>query len=260
MPSEHRLTRKTLRSAGQAELDEAAANLFAMFIEREKEFSFNPAIRIDYPDVADPSASPFLADAPGYIDRLAAALEGEGGLIGRIVALTTFGAALTGPLRRAGFDVTPIDMPAGPDGTVWCSRQMNGGAGRTLYVEAVDEADPKIRPQFALELHDGDGRLRGGACGSIHRRDGRRFAYLATMTLDRGLPAGFGKWLGEALIDFMRDEGVHAIHLGTQTAGPFYRDKLGFRITHTVLPALRLRRDAGGAEIPTDLVMMERIV
>jgi hypothetical protein len=207
MPDALSLKRKTLRNASQAELDEAAGKLFSMFVEREKEFGFNPAIVVDYPDVTDPDASPFLDDAAGYIDRLVTRLEGEGAPIDQIVALTTFGARLTEPLMQAGFVGAPIDMPAGPDDTTWYRRKpISSGAGRTLYLEAVNEADPKIRPSFALELHDSDAKLRGGACGSIHKRDGARYAYLATMTLDAGLPAGTGQWLGEALIAFMRDE------------------------------------------------------
>lgn len=260
MPNDLQLIRKTLRTASQADLDDAAGKLFAMFIEREKEFGFNPAITVDYPDVADPATSPFLNDVTGYVERLARRLESEGAAVSQVILLTTYGARLSSPLTQAGFAEAPIDMPAGPDDTTWYKRSPDSGSGRILYIEAVDEADPKIRPGFALELLDGEGKLRGGACGSIHARSGQRYAYLATMTLDAGLPPGTGQWLGEALIAFMRDEGVKAIHLGTQTAGPFYRDKLGFSITHTVLPALRVRRDANGAEITTDLVMMERVL
>lgn len=255
------LTRKTLRNTSQTDLDDAASKLFSMFIEREKEFGFNPAIIVDYPDINDPANSPFLADATRYIDSLTSKLETEGGPIGQIVLLTTYGTQLSGPLAAAGFSEKPIDMPAGPDDTTWYRRMpANSTTSRTLYLEAVNEADPKIRPSFALELTDAAGQLRGGACGSIHERNGAHYAYLATMTLDAGLPAGTGQWLGEALVQFMRDEGVKAIHLGTQTAGPFYRDKLGFQITHTVLPALRVRKDANGGEITTDLVMMERVL
>lgn len=261
MPTGFTLTRKTLRDVSQAELDDAAGRLFSMFIEREKEFGFNPGIIVDYPDLTNPAANPFLDDVAGYVDRLVTRLEGDGGPINQIVLLTTFGARLGASLTAANYVEKPIDMPAGPDDTAWYRRNSPGiASGRTLYIEAVDEADPKIRANFALELHDGGGRLRGGACGSIHQRGGLRYAYLATMTLDAGLPPGTGQWLGEALITFMRDEGVSAIHLGTQTAGPFYRNKLGFRITHTILPTLRVRRDADGREITTDLVMMERIL
>lgn len=258
MPQGLSLIRKTSNSASQDDLDQAAGKLFAMFIEREKEFGFNPAITVNYPDLAE---GDFLTDPVGHINRLVTALAKDGEPIDRIVLLTTFGARLASPLAAAGYASEAIDWPAGPDETTWFQHQTAAdGAVRTLYLEAVDEADPKIRPNFALELNDADGKLRGGACGSIHERDGARYAYLATMTLDTGLPAGTGQWLGEALIEFMRDEGVKVIHLGTQTAGPFYRDKLGFRITHTVLPALRIRNDPKAGEVTTDLVMMERLI
>lgn len=261
MPTGLHLSRKTLATASQAELDRTAGELFSMFIEREKEFGFNPAVVVDYPDVTNPDKSQFLAAPAAYIERLVARLNGDGNPITQIVLLTTFGALISAPLTAAGYAEAPIDMPAGPDDTTWYrTHTEDQRSGRTLYLEAVDEADPKIRPSFVLELRDTDGRLRGGACGSIHERDGARYAYLATMTLDSGLQPGTGQWLGEALIQFMRDEGVKAIHLGTQTAGPFYRDKLGFRITHTVLPKLRVRTDNNRNQIFTDLVMMERVL
>ena len=79
------------------------------------------------------------------------------------------------------------------------------------------------------------------------------------MTLDNGLPNGTGTALGKKLIDVLRAEGVTAIHLGTQTAGPFY-EKLGFSVTHRLVLGLRTRRAANGVLVQTDLVMMERKV
>ena len=46
------------------------------------------------------------------------------------------------------------------------------------------------------------------------------------------------------------------MHLGTQTAGPFY-EQVGFRVTRRLIPELRNRRTADGRVVPHDLVMME---
>ncbi|WP_333591493.1 hypothetical protein [Brevundimonas sp.] len=248
------LTARTSDHVDRAELAAGAAALFDLFLAREPEFGFNPDIVVDYPDLT--GAAPFLADALAHVADRIAALERTGAPIGRVVILTTYAEVVGAPLSAAGWRGERIDMPAGPDGT-WTYRLDLSEAPRTLYLEAVDEADPKIRPDFLLELHDGQGRLRGGAWGSIHQRDGRRYAYIATMTLDVGLPAGVGTRLGQALEATLRDAGVVAAHLGTQTAGPFY-ERLGFRITHRVLPELRVRDGDDGARTTTDLVMMER--
>lgn len=251
------LSIKARSDIGQAELDASATALSGLFKTREEEFSFNPAIVAEYPETSDATTSPLLVDPVGYIDGRIVQLEREGGPITGVVLLTTFGDKLHSPLSAAGYRGTPIDMPAGPDFTCWFElERARLIAGRTLYLEAVNEADDKIRPSFALELRDAQDRLRGGACGSVHERNSRRFAYLATMTLDTGLPRETGRRLGEALIDFLRTAGVDTVHLGTQTAGPFY-EKLGFRIVHRVLPDLRLRRTADGSVASTDLVMME---
>jgi hypothetical protein len=78
----------------------------------------------------------------------------------------------------------------------------------------VNEADEKIRPSFSIELRDVAGRLRGGACGAVHEFNGKRFVYLAAMTMDVGLPPSTGIALGEALLDFLRSLGVSTVHLG----------------------------------------------
>jgi len=250
------LTIRTSDHVDRAELAAGAAALFDLFLAREPEFGFNPDIVVDYPDLTADAASPFLADAPGYVAERLAALEARGDPVGRVVILTTYGDAVGAALATAGWSGERIDMPAGPDGT-WTYRLDRSEAGRTLYIEAVDEADPKIRPDFLLELRDGQGRLRGGAWGSIHEREGRRFAYIATMALGVGLPPGVGMRLGQALEAALRDAGVVAVHLGTQTAGPFY-ERLGFQVIHRVLPDLRFRIGDDGARLRTDLVMMER--
>ena len=245
-----------LRRAGQDDLDRAAAALFDLFVGRKEVFAFNPAIAVDYPEL-DKGAK-FLREPLGYIADRIAALEKDGASLSRIAVLTTWGDRLHDPLVAAGYRATPIDMPAGPDFTTWFEKgRMANTAERTLYLEAVDEADEKIRPGFVLELRDEAGRLRGGACGAVHDRGGRRFCYLATMTLDAGLAPATGLKLGAALLDYLRGERVGMVHLGTQTAGPFY-EKLGFRVTHTLLRDLRSRRLPGRAPAITDLVMMER--
>lgn len=251
-----RLTARTSDVVDRDELRAGADALFTLFLKRELEFGFNPQIVVDYPDLALGDASPFLADAPAYVAERIAALETDGGPVGRAVILTTYAGAVNPALAAAGWTGQAIDMPAGPDGT-WTWRLDCFDAARTLYIEAVNEADPKIRPDFLLELHDAEGALRGGAWGSIHEQAGRRYAYVATMTLDVGLPPGVGTQLGQALDETLRAAGVTTVHLGTQTAGPFY-ERLGYRVTHRVLPELRRRPDGGLGWVSTDLMMMER--
>lgn len=255
------ITVSTRRDICQEALDQASMALFALFQARETEFGFNSNIVVEYPDISDIGQSAFLLDPAGYANARVAALNSDGDPISHIVILTTFGDRLRGSLFSAGYHGSNIDMPAGPDGTAWFERKQadNCAKQRTLYLEAVDEADEKIKPSFVIELRDKEGRLRGGGCGAIHERGGLRFCYLATMTLDTGLPKGTGTALGEILIDVLRAEGVIAIHLGTQTAGPFY-EKLGFRVTHRLVHNLRTRAVTNGAQVQTDLVMMERKV
>jgi GNAT superfamily N-acetyltransferase len=247
---------RTSDDTDRAELAAGAAAVFDLFLKREPEFGFNPAVQVDYPDLTAGADSPFLADAIAYVEGRIAALEAQGETVARVVILTTYDDKVGASLREVGWVGQAIDMPAGPDGT-WTWRLDRAGEGRTLYIEAVNEADEKLRPDFLLELTDDQGRLRGGAWGSIHARDGVRYAYIATMTLDVGLKPGVGTRLGEALEATLRQAGVVAVHLGTQTAGPFY-ERLGFRITHRVLPELRVRTGEDGARVTTDLVMMER--
>lgn len=252
------LIRMTRSTTSQALLDASATALFRLFLVREKEFAFNPNIIVDYPAIEDSLPAPFLTQPIRYIGNLCRRLNaGPASPISRIVILTTFGNRLAVPLRTAGYQATSISMPAGPNFTMCFEREFTvQPKERTLYIEAVNEADEKIRTSFVIELLDDRGRLCGGACGSIHESDGQRFAYLATMTLDVDLPPATGITLGEALLDFLRTQGVNTVHLGTQTAGPFYQ-KLGFRIVHTVLSRLRSRISFDGQAVFTDLVMME---
>ena len=240
-----------------APLDQAAAEIFGLFAEREQAFGVNPRVIIDIPDIADPASSPFLTDPSGYLVRRVRALDAEAAPIVRVVVLTTYSQRLRAALLAAGYTHTPIDMPAGPDGTGMFARTLPGQGGRTLYVEAVNEADEKIRPSFALRLWDGAGTLAGGACGSVHTHAGVRFAWLATLAVRAGLPAGTGTALAEAMMSHLRQRQVHTLYLGTQTADAFYR-QLGFATRLTVLPALRHRQGAGGRRLTHDLVMMEK--
>ncbi len=250
------LTTRTSDAVDRADLKPGTEALFQLFLRREPEFGFNPDITVDYPEIDQGTDSPFLADAPAYLAKRLTDLEAEGRSVGRVVILTTWADQVGAALTAAGWTGQPIDMPAGPDGT-WAYALDRSDGTHLLYVEAVNEADPKIRPDFLLELHDADGQLRGGAWGSIHDRDGQRHAYIAIMTLDEGLPPGVGTALGQAVDAALRQAGVGVAHLGTQTAGPFYQ-RLGYRITHRLVPDLRVRSDASGQIISTDLVMMER--
>lgn len=238
-------------------LDSAAAAIFALFLEREREFGFNPAVVTEYPDISNPDTSSFLNAPLDYIIERCQALDTDDESVIRVVILTTYGERLYDVLVAADFEAVRIDMPAGPDQTYafFLDRPVAEN-GRTLYLEAVNEADEKIRPTFAITMTDETGRLCGGACGAVHERDGVRYAYLATMSLAAGLPKGSGTRLAGALLAFLRTQDVKTIHLGTQTAGPFY-ERIGFSIVHRLVPALRTRRALDGSDIAHDLVLMK---
>lgn len=246
------LNAMTLDDTPRARLDEAAAAIYAIFAAREREFGFGEKVVVEYPSI-DRMAGGFRDDPVGHIAARLAELD-RGEPVSRVVALTTFGEEVRAPLVASGYAAARIDMPAGPDHTYTftCER---GAPGRTLYLEAVDEEDETIRPTFALSLFDDAGRLCGGACGAVRERDGACYAYLATLTLVAGLPAGTGTRLAAAMLDRLRAEGVTAVHLGTQTAGRFY-EKLGFRVTHRLVEGLRTRVSEDGRRIEDDLVML----
>lgn len=240
----------------RGELDSEAVSIYQLFAGREREFGFGPDVVVEYPPIGKPQAGGFLTDPVGYIATRVAEL-GKSRPISRIVVLTTYGRELLGPLSAAGYKPVQIDMPAGPDHTYvfTLERDVQATSACSLYLEAVNEADDKIRPTFVLKLVDGNGRLCGGACGSVHERDGKRFAYLAMLTLVPGLPPTTGTRLAEAMIEALRRQGVSAMHLGTQTAGRFY-EKLGFRVTHRLVKGLRTRMSGSGKHLSDDLVMM----
>lgn len=238
---------------GDAGLDAAVAQIFALFAERVQEFGVNPDVTIDYPDL---EGSDFLTDPAGYVARRQAEVQAQRGApLARITILTTYRDRIGPALVEAGFRLTPVDMGAGPDGTAFLTRDLQAH-GPILYIEAVNEADPKIAPSFALRLIDGDGRLVAGACGSVDRRDGVARAYLAIMVVAAGQAAGTGTALAHALIAHLAAAGVVQLNLGSQTADRFY-EKLGFDLQHRVLPALRYRQTAAGQRIWHDLVMMQ---
>lgn len=245
----------TLSNSSEERLRDSAAAVSALFLEREREFSVHPSVVVDFPDLADTSATGFLADAPAYVARRLVSMRGSPSAI-RIVVLTTYGDIVGPSFTARGYEMVPIDMPAGPDHTAAFIRDPAHAVCdvRTLYIEAVNEADEKIRPSFVLRLVDMRGQLCGGACGSIHERDGVRYAYLATMTLMSGMPQGSGTAIVEQLMHFLRVQRVRTVHLGTQTAGRFY-EKMGFKVEHRLIHNLRVRQDRG-QDVFGDLVML----
>lgn len=245
----------TLADTAPHTLRDGSAALFKLFVEREAEFKVHPSVVIHYPDVSDTSNSGFLADAAAYVARQAASMV-KGGPALQTVVLTTYGDRVWESLEAAGYAALRIDMPAGPEHTAAFVLAPSAPCGdvQTLYIEAVNEDDEKIRPSFMLQLTDANGRLCGGACGAIHEREGKRYAYLATMAMASGMPTGSGTALGHQLVQFLRSQGVATVHLGTQTAGRFYT-KLGFKVDHVLVRKLRVRHQ-GGLEIPGDLVML----
>jgi N-acetylglutamate synthase-like GNAT family acetyltransferase len=246
----------TIAAFTQEDLEAEAALIFSLFQEREKFFGFNPGVVIEYPKIDPPEDSPFLADPVRYIAARCNAAAG-GTPIGRVVILNTYADRLYAPLVEAGYRLSRIEMPAGPDntGAFTCDLSDHPQEDRTLYLEAVNEADEKIRPKFVLKLSDAAGHLKGGACGSIHDRAGQRYAYLATLVVAPNQPPTTGTCLAQEMLHFLARMGVDTVHLGTQTAGPFY-EKLGFSITHHLIPGLRHRLGKNGRITLHDLVMM----
>lgn len=247
----------TLTDTALHTLRDGSAALFKLFLEREAEFKVHPSAVIHYPDVSDTSNSGFLADAAAYVARQAASMVKSAPAL-QTVVLTTYGDRVWESLEAAGYAALRIDMPAGPEHTAAFvlapSTPSTNANVQTLYIEAVNEDDEKIRPSFMLQLTDANGRLCGGACGAIHEREGKRYAYLATMAMASVMPTGSGKALGHQLVEFLRSQGVATVPLGTQTAGRFYT-QIGFKVDHVLVRNLRVRHQ-GGLEIPGDLVML----
>lgn len=140
----------TVETTPRAVLDAEAAAVFALFSEREREFEFNPAVVTEYPAVEDPGTSRFLANPLDYIAQRCKVLNEQGDVVSRIVILTTYGDRLRGRLEAAGYHAERIDMPAGPDHTYafTFNPPPQPGTGRTLYLEAVNEADPEDQAEL----------------------------------------------------------------------------------------------------------------
>ena len=225
-------------------LSERQLMLFALLQQREQEFGFNQNVIVHYPEAS------FLTAPLDYLDQLILEQQQQGHLINEVVILTTY-QELYSPLTQSGYLHEAVHMPAGPDHTaifrVHCCSQP---AGKTLYIEAVNEQDPKIRPTFVLMLHDENGELLGGMSGSIYSTDNRRYAYIGTVVVQPGQPAGTGTLLANTVLEYLTQQGVYEVNLGTQTAEPFYT-KLGFRVIHHIVPALRHRTASDGCRAPT---------
>lgn len=245
-----------LDNSTSEELRVEQQQLFKLLVEREVEFGFSLDVLVHYPLGIDE----FLRDPSGYIDECIGELEGPRARpFARVVILTTYGPQLQQALGCAGYQEVVIDMPAGPDGTRWYWRDVNPHGSGTLYLEAVDEMDEKIRPTFVLRINDASGVVLAGMSGSIWERDGERFAYVSTVVARSDAPRGIGGVVAERTWRYLREKGVRRAHLGTQTADEFYKHH-GFDVVHTIVPKLRYRQHADGRTIWCDLVIMEKIL
>ncbi|ATL97864.1 GNAT family N-acetyltransferase [Aeromonas sp. CA23] len=235
------------------ELSEKQLALFALLQLREQEFGFNPDVIVHYPEAS------FLTAPLDYLDQRILEQQQQGHLINEVVILTTY-LQVQALLGERGYRHEAVHMPAGPDHTaifrVQCGTHV---AGKTLYVEAVNEQDLKIRPTFVLMLRDEHGELQGGMSGSIWTKEERRYAYIGTVAVQPGQPAGTGTLLASTVLEYLMQQGVCEVNLGTQTAEPFYT-KLGFQTIHHIVPALRHRIAEDGTELPHNLVIMSKLL
>lgn len=235
------------------ELSERQQALFALLQLREQEFGFNPNVIVHYPETR------FLNAPLDYLAQLIVAQQQQGNLISEVVILTTY-PQVQAPLVDHGYRHEAVHMPAGPDYTAIFRLDYGANpAGKTLYIEAVNEQDPKIRPTFVLMLHNENGELQGGMSGSIYSTDNRRYAYIGTVVVQPGQPAGTGTLLANTVLEYLTQQGVYEVNLGTQTAEPFYA-KLGFQTIHHIVPALRHRTASDGAVLPHNLVIMSKML
>ncbi|MFM5522823.1 GNAT family N-acetyltransferase [Aeromonas jandaei] len=242
-----------LDNSSPDELSEKQLALFALLQQREQEFGFNPNVIVHYPEAR------FLSAPLDYLDQLISEQQQQGQLINEVVILTTY-LQVQAPLVERGYRHETVHMPAGPDHTAIFGMQYGTQvAGKTLYVEAVNEQDPKIRPTFVLMLRDEHGELQGGMSGSIWTQDERRYAYIGTVVVQPGQPAGTGTQLANTVLEYLTQQGVYEVNLGTQTAEPFYA-KLRFKVIHHIVPALRHRTASDGAELPHNLVIMSKLL
>jgi N-acetylglutamate synthase-like GNAT family acetyltransferase len=235
------------------ELSEKQLALFALLQLREQEFGFNPDVIVHYPEAS------FLTAPLDYLDQRILEQQQQGHLINEVVILTTY-LQVQALLGERGYRHEAVHMPAGPDHTaifrVQCGTHV---AGKTLYVEAVNEQALKIRPTFVLMLRDEHGELQGGMSGSIWTKEERRYAYIGTVAVQPGQPAGTGTLLASTVLEYLMQQGVCEVNLGTQTAEPFYT-KLGFQTIHHIVSALRHRIAEDGTELPHNLVIMSKLL
>ncbi|KMN76834.1 hypothetical protein VK98_19980 [Chromobacterium sp. LK11] len=241
-------------SASQQRLRDEQQALFALLIEREREFGFNPDITVEYPE----ALSELLDSPAAYLGaRIRAAEASRGRPFARVVVLTTYGDALGGPLTAAGYREEIIDMPAGPDNTRGYAREWRDDGVGVFYLEAVNEMDEKIQPSFVFKLEDEAGELLAGMSGSVSEQNGERCAYIATVVARGDAPAGTGSQVAAAVWRYLSEQGVARVNLGTQTAGRFY-ERQGFRVIHTIVPLLRHRTGDDGSRVWQDLVIMRK--
>jgi hypothetical protein len=164
-------------------LSERQLMLFALLQQREQEFSFNQNVIVHYPEAS------FLTAPLDYLDLLILEQQQQGHLINEVVILTTY-QELYSPLTQSGYQHAAVHMPAGPDHTaIFRTHCGSQPAGKTLYIEAVNEQDPKIWPTFVLMWRDEHGELQGGMSGSIWTQDKQRYAYIGTVVVQPGQPA-----------------------------------------------------------------------
>lgn len=240
-----------LKNSSLDELAQYQLALFALLQQREQEFGFNPDVIVHYPEEG------FLASPTNYLNSLLSEQRQQGHIINQVVMLTTYNE-LSAELLQEGYQREGVHMPAGPDHTAIFRKQYGEHLqGKTLYVEAVNEQDPKIRPTFVLMLRNENGVLQGGMSGSIWPQEGKFYAYIGTVVVQPGQPTGTGTLLANTVLDYLKEQGVCEANLGTQTAEPFYA-KLGFKPIHHIVPALRHRTGQDGAIIAHNLVIMSK--
>ncbi|TOG90869.1 GNAT family N-acetyltransferase, partial [Vibrio parahaemolyticus] len=193
----------------------------------------------------------FFESTMDYLSNLIDSLDG----VGQVVILTTYDEVKS-PLMDAGYSYEKIHLPAGPDDTA-VFRNRIGEADNTLYIEAVNEQDPKIAPTFVTILSDAKDNLIGGMSGSVYEKNGYRSAYISTVVVNEDGQKGSGTAIARFTIEYLKNKNVNEIGLGTQTAESFYL-KLGFTSIHSILKDLRHRTDEHGKKINQDLVIMKK--
>lgn len=249
-----------LSNASAQQLIDAQAALFTMLSQREKEFGFNPHIIIEYPN----SIADFLNEPIAYLETCISAIQTtHNKFIKEIIILTTYGDRLINTLGLHDYVAEKINMPAGPEHTFKFSKVLreihppSDHLACTLYVEAVNEQDEKIRPTFILNVYDTQGALCGGMSGSIAHIESKKYAYIATVVTHAHAPKLTGSHITQAALMYFKKMGVKQVDLGTQTADRFY-EKQGFHISHTILSKLRNRVGKEGHLIHHDLVIMRK--